>query len=299
MAENQTKFQVFLQEELDRYKGVYVPLKAGFLHRMLVKKAPCKMLHPNPEDVFCDPKVGPNYEIISRYEKEIWQEKRRSQQEYIKEPLIVEKMHPDGYMILNGHHRWAAAIRMALPTLPIKIVNLTHAIDIQRMIENAKHHKRVSLDLDEAVFLSDSNEQAEKTLSFPFNKLYRERLRRGVPALFHFLKANGYDIWVFTAKYYSMDYIQQYFKLFHLRIDGIVTGTCRKERSTEEEKKRLEALIANKYAETIHIDSNSLLRIHSATKDFEEFSLTGNPATWSQEVMEIIGALEKNESTNQ
>ena len=27
------------------------------------------------------------------------------------EPLIVEKVHPEGYMLLNGHHRWAAALK--------------------------------------------------------------------------------------------------------------------------------------------------------------------------------------------
>ncbi|MBP3241914.1 MAG: ParB N-terminal domain-containing protein [Oribacterium sp.] len=37
------------------------------------------------------------------------------------DPIIVEKMYPDGYMILNGHHRWAAATRLGLK----KVLSLT------------------------------------------------------------------------------------------------------------------------------------------------------------------------------
>ena len=44
----------------------------------------------------------------------------------VNEPIPVEKMYPEGYMILNGHHRWAAALRLGQPEIPVKIVNLTH-----------------------------------------------------------------------------------------------------------------------------------------------------------------------------
>ena len=30
--------------------------------------------------------------------------------ELLEDPIVVEKVHPDGYMILNGHHRWAASM---------------------------------------------------------------------------------------------------------------------------------------------------------------------------------------------
>ena len=66
MADNKTKFQAYLEDQIDRYKGVSVPVKTNLLERAFVKKARCKALHPNPEDEFCDLKIGPNYEIISK-----------------------------------------------------------------------------------------------------------------------------------------------------------------------------------------------------------------------------------------
>ena len=70
MAVQQTAFQQFLENEVNKVKGIYYPVKAGFLTQAFVRKAAPKKLHPNPGDEFCDPKIGPNYEIISGYEKQ-------------------------------------------------------------------------------------------------------------------------------------------------------------------------------------------------------------------------------------
>ena len=50
-----TVFQVFLDQEVNKVKGVYYPVKAGFPRRLLIKRVSCKKLHPNPEDEFCFP----------------------------------------------------------------------------------------------------------------------------------------------------------------------------------------------------------------------------------------------------
>ena len=296
MAQTKTPpFQDYLEEQLSRYKGVYVPVKTRFPIRVFIRRAATKALHPNPDDEFCDPKIGPNYGIISRYMEEIRDAQFHHDEPHFEEKLIVEKMRPDGYILVNGHHRWAAAYRTGLPSLPVKVVNLTHASDIRMMIENAKHDKRAALDLDEVVFVSDGDEAAEKQLPFPARRVYRERLRRGIPALFRCLKLHGYDIWVYTAKNYSMEYFRYMFKWYGVGIDNIITGVSRKDRLSEAEKKRLEALAANKYTHTLHLNRDSLLRVDSAGKSFEEFPLSGNPMTWSQEIMELVGRLDKNE----
>jgi ParB-like chromosome segregation protein Spo0J len=56
-------------------------------------------------------------------------------------------------MILNGHHRWGGAIQADMKTLPVRIVDLTQKKDIQEMLRNAGSNRRVTLDLDETVFL--------------------------------------------------------------------------------------------------------------------------------------------------
>ena len=60
-------FSEHLQEELKKYGGIMVPVKAGLAERLLLKKMPVTWLHPNPEDEFSWPEIGPNPGIINKY----------------------------------------------------------------------------------------------------------------------------------------------------------------------------------------------------------------------------------------
>ena len=301
MAEELTSFQALLKEEIDRVKGVYYPVRAGFLRRIACKKAGVRSLHPNPEDEFCVPEIGPSYAIIGRYQRQYADQRdqmpgpRHESESTIREPIIVQKARPDGYMILNGHHRWAAAIRAGFSTVKIKIVNLTQKADIHKMLETSRSDKRVSLDLDEVVFCTEQDAFAEKPLRFPLNRVYKERVRKGIPALLHSFQERDYDIWVYTAEYVSMEYIRYFFKHWNVRLTGIVTGTARKGDRTAA-LRELGKIIGAKYRSTIHIDNDLLIRSFSDTKEAEEYVLSGNPETWAQEIMEIVRKLAPHES---
>ncbi len=251
-----------------------------------MKKADCTKLHPNPDDEFSFPDIGPSYRIIGEYEKKI-RDAMRYGQDPVEEPLIVEKMYPDGYMIINGHHRWAAALRMGVKTIPVQVVNLAHEEDIDKMIKNSDNTMRVTFDFDEVIFVND-NRLSEKELSFPFSLFYKEKLKSGVPALFNFLIKKGYDIWVYSENYYSIDYIKALFNKYHASVSGIVTGTAKKNNMGAEAKKRIAEHIADKYKCTLHIDNDSILKTFSDSKEFEEYSLDCSEADWSKKIMETI-----------
>ena len=295
-----TDFQTFLNEEVNKVKGIYYPVKAGFLRRMLTKTAAIEKIHPNPGDEFCFPEIGPNYEIISGYVRDYNSLKGDlSARQYLKsgaaEPLMVEKTKPEGYMLLNGHHRWAAARRVGLEKVPIKIVDLTLEKDIRKMIGNASSDMRVTLDLDEVVFRPENDPYLEKPLLFPLNRIYRERIRLGVPALFNFLNSRRCDIWVYTARYCSLDDLKRLFRHYHMRVTGIVTGTARKINAGSKTGKEVEKMITACYRKTLHIDNELVLCTNRDTRAFEEHRLSGSAADWSREVMEIIGEMKQNE----
>lgn len=296
MSASKTSFQQWLEEEVNQVKGVYYPVKAGLLRRAFVKKAPLSKLHPNPNDEFCFPDIGPNYEIISGYERDYRNFIRSGESIHfakggISEPLEVEKTKPDGYMILNGHHQWAAAKRVGLERIAIHIVDLTQISDIRNMLKKTTSDRRVSLDLDEVVFQPEDDPNLEQGLSFPLNRIYKERLRLGIPALFYSLRAKGYDIWIYTSRYYSYDYLKLYFKHYHVEVTGIVTGTARKSQPGTWSVKEMEKLFEAQYNSTIHIDNEMVLRTFRGSQAFDEHPLSGSSATWSREVMDIIGEM--------
>ena len=286
-----TEFDKYIAEEIAKYNGVAFPLKSSTLRRLLVRTVSCKKLHPNPDDEFSMPNIGPNYSIISDYEKKMLSTADLSYDKYFRnDPLIVERMYPDGYMLLNGHHRWAAAIRTKQEKIAVEIVNLPHVKDIEKMIDNGKNDRRVSFDLDEVVFASPQD-TVEKGLSFPFNLFFKETLREGIPALFNFFTTNGYDIWVYTSKYYSMDHLSRLFNLYHVKVNGMVTGVARAEANLLQKQENFKNRIAEKYKYTLHIDRDSIVQIFGKGEDFNDYEINANNSNWSSEIMRIVSEI--------
>ncbi|MCR4657435.1 MAG: ParB N-terminal domain-containing protein [Lachnospiraceae bacterium] len=278
MAE--TRFEATLREKLEQQRGVYFPVKASLAERLLKTQASPEILLPNAEDEFCMSGIGPNYGIISGYEDKI-RDAQRKDQPVLDEPLIVEKMRPKGYLLINGHHRWAAALRMGIKKIPIKIVNLAQGMDIRKIINESDHDKRAVFDLDEVLLRSPDDPFLEKPLRFPYNLRFHKRIRLGVPALFYFLKQEGYDIWVYSANYYSYDDVKLLFRHYSAVIDGAITGM----RKRSQMQKKFGSILSGKYKTTLHIDNDSVLL---AQNNPEYYALNGNARDWSSEIMDVV-----------
>jgi hypothetical protein len=97
---------------------------------------------------------------------------------------------------------------------------------------------------------------------------------------------------VYTAGYYSADYIQRLFRKYGVHVTGAVTGTGRKTGDAGAVRKELEALITAKYPETVHIDDEVVLRIFSRTKQVEEYGLGQGPEAWSKRVIDVMETFE-------
>ena len=294
-----SEFDEFVQNDVKKQKGVYMPVQASLAERLTTRHLPMEKLHPNPDDEFAFPDIGPNYQIISKYVEDIMTAYRMKLEPFDDDPIIVEKLHPEGYLILNGHHRWAAAMRMHLKKIRVKIVNLALESDIKKIIEKSEHNKRATLDLDEVVFKSEDKKGLEKPLGFPYNLRYKQRLRLGIPALFYALSKRGYDIWVYSSNYYSIDDIRDFFRCYHVYVDGIITGLAKKNAQTNKKSNKIEKLMSSKYGITLHIDDDMLLRTKKQTAEFEEYKLDVPPEEWAKKAINIIEEIERNEKKKQ
>ncbi len=288
-----TQLDTFVAEDIAKQKGVSIPVHASLIERLLVRTAACSNLHPNADDEFSISSVGPSYRIINEYETK-FRDAMRMESRVFEEPLTVEKLRPKGYLILNGHHRWAAAMRCGLKRVPIKIINCATESDIKTILEKSKHDKRVAIDLDEVVFRpADYRYLEDKAFTFPLSLRFKQRIRLGIPGLFYYLAKNGYDIWVYAAEFYSIDDIQRFFKAYSVHVDGIITGMNKREQNSSESVARMRELINNKYSMTLHIDNETILQTHNKTKEFEEFAIQASEEEWSKKAIEIIEEIEK------
>ena len=297
MAAVKTEFTEFIANDIKKYEGVRLPLKSSLLRRAFVRWARCTNMHPNPDDEFCFPDIGPSYTIISDYENQMRGQMAHgySPWEKMEDRIMVERMYPEGYMIINGHHRWAAALRLALKKAPIKILNLVHEEDIVNIIERSKNDKRVTIDLNELVFVNEAECPAEKKLPFPASRRYRERIRLGFPALCRFLQAHGYDVWVFTSDFCSVDHIEGLLGRYHVKPDGIITASGRLEKTSEARKKHIKEIMKKKYVKTLNLYNDMVISIDGPSGDFDQIALDTTPADWSASVQDTVKKIEDNE----
>ena len=284
------KIKEYVNEELTKYDGIYLPVRAGFLEQLLVKKLSPNKLHPNPNDEFCSPDIGPNDGIIGKYLKQIRFNEQHSMPPF-DEPLIIEKMRPDGYMLLNGHHRWAAALMLNLKTVPVEVTNLIHKHDIIGRMEKSSRNKRASINLDDVVFCPNETEPAEKRLIFPFRKFFPERIRLGIPGLVYALQNAGYDVWIYTTGYASTDYLNHLFWYYKIKPDGIINGANRMNSGKDNDWENVKELMARKYRITLNIDMDAVSWIRSETKDFEMIYIDSKDGSWAQQVIAIVRKL--------
>lgn len=286
MINNDTELMKYILDDVQKYEGLRRFVKASIAERLFIKKRLTKSLHPNPEDEFSMPKIGPNFGIINNYCTKLTSSALGVQ---IWEPLMVEKMFPDGYMLLNGHHRWAAALKMNVKTVPVNIVNLTHAEDHMKMMAKTNNVKRITFDLDEVLCATEAHPKTEvqpKLRFGKFEKIFKERLRWGVPVLISKLQRMGYDVWVYTRTYNSVEYIQGFFKAYNVSVDGIINGAGRK----KDKKAELayKEMVAKKYTVVYHVDNESIVRIHPSDKSYEMIDLVASDEDWARKVMEVL-----------
>nr|WP_297766934.1 ParB/RepB/Spo0J family partition protein [uncultured Butyrivibrio sp.] len=289
MAMTNFEFKEYLKNELKKEVGMYVPVNTSRLQRLFYLETACTNLHPNPDDEFSFPEVGPSDRILSDYQRSYLDSMSKGFRPAI-EPLVVIRTHPSGFMLINGHHRWGAAMMAGVKKVPIKVVNMMLEEEIKDILKHSTHEKRVTLDLDEVVFRSNSDVLIEKKPALALGSQASRRMRLGIPALFRFLKKNGYDIWVFSANYYSIDDIRKFFRKYTVHVDGIITATAKKEVYNTEAAKNMKELITNKYKETVHIANDSLLITHGKGENFKDFELDPDDEGWAREIITILGS---------
>ena len=117
-----SSFYDYVQEDLEAYEGKREVVRASLFERLVVRRIAPEDMHVNPDDEFADPEIGPSDRIINEYMHELVRLYRDKEPIY-PSPIVVFKLASEGYMILNGHHRWAAAVRSGWGKLRAVIMN--------------------------------------------------------------------------------------------------------------------------------------------------------------------------------
>ena len=115
---------------------------------------------------------------------------------------------------------------------------------------------RISFDLDDVLFVSPKRYETEPAPHFPFNLLFKDRLRKGTVKLIHELQQRGFEVWVYTSSFRSEQYIRSLFQRYGVKIDQIVNGQRHEQEVQRGRKTRLPQKMPNLYHISLHVDDD-------------------------------------------
>lgn len=144
---------------------------------------------------------------------------------------------------------------------------------------------RVSFDLDEVLFVSPETHKTEPPLRFPLNRIYRERLRLGTPALVHSLQELGYEVWVYTSSFRSEKYIRKLFRCYGIRFDEIVNGTRHLEEVQKGHSQTLPQKLPNRYRISLHIDDEAIVCTMGRQYGYNVYQLDAQDDDWKEKII--------------
>ena len=154
---------------------------------------------------------------------------------------------------------------------------------------------RVSFDLDEVLFVSPKTHKTEPPLPFPLRSLYKERLRLGTPDLLRTLRAQGYEVWIYTSSFRSERYIRGLFRWYGVRLDGIVNGSRHQQEVQRGRREILPQKLPNRYHISLHIDDETVICSCAGHYGFRAYQLNAEDDTWKEKSLEEAARIRKME----
>lgn len=285
-------YKKYVLEDIKNHNVLFHPVKAPIYERIKAKMVDPKILHPNPEDEFAMENIGPNWEIEGNYEQ-IIRDNLSVDKDAFDEPLMGTKLDKGGYMLLNGHHRWMAALSVEVPKghavfkkyvnpkVPLKVVNVTVEEDIYKVVNKSNRHKCVTIDLDEVLLV-------DKQMKGLLGRVYKANLRDNASLLVREMHRMGFDVWAYTGSYLSEIYIRGLFKINKCNVDGVVNGVNGKGKSV-----KLRDIFRSKYKSIAHVDNSAITIVDTETRDYEILDIQADNDGWAAAVVEKITHFEK------
>jgi len=150
----------------------------------------------------------------------------------------------------------------------------------------------VSFDLDDTLFVSPDNFKVEDELWFPFNKIYKERLRLGTVSLLQELQDMGIKIWIYTTSFRSERYIRNLFRLYGIRLDSVVNGARHAKEVQGNKSEPMPSKYPGRYRIALHIDDDVSVLQNGRVYGFKVHLIGTQDDNWDKKILEQIRCIQ-------
>ncbi|SDB24925.1 hypothetical protein SAMN02910298_01248 [Pseudobutyrivibrio sp. YE44] len=159
------------------------------------------------------------------------------------------------------------------------------------MQKNISDKMRVSFDLDEVLFVYPKTHKIEEPPMFPFNMIFKERLRLGTPELIKELQRQDYEVWVYTSSYRSIRYITTLFRLYGVRFDGIINANRHLQDVQRDKKKLLPQKMPPYYHISLHVDDEKVICSQAQQYGYYAYHLDEEDPEWKEKILKYAGEI--------
>lgn len=147
---------------------------------------------------------------------------------------------------------------------------------------------RISFDLDEVLFVNPETHKTEPPLKFPFNIIFRERVRLGTVDLIKRLHKEGFEVWIYTSSFRSIGYIKVLFACYRIRFDGIINGQRHLQEVQGHRKEKLPQKMPGRYRISLHIDDEAIVMTHGKYYGFNVLLMNEPDDQWTDKIMQRV-----------
>jgi hypothetical protein len=133
--------------------------------------------------------------------------------------------------------------------------------------------------------------KVEDALKFPYNRIFKERLRLGTVELLSKIRNSGISLWIYTTSFRSEKYIKSLFKHYGIKIDHVING---QRHQNEVQQNRLEPMPSKypaKYRIDLHVDDDISVAQNGKTYGFRVFLVNNDSVDWCADLWEEINRI--------
>lgn len=154
---------------------------------------------------------------------------------------------------------------------------------------------KISFDLDETLFVDPAEVPTEPELKFPYNKIYKDKLRKGAVELLTEINNSDTELWIYTTSNRTDRYIRGIFKHYGIRIDSIVNA-----KRHEAEVARGRANFPSKYPSVyridLHVDDERSVYENGIAYGFRVYHITNDDTDWSDNIRKELRRIRRNQN---
>lgn len=149
----------------------------------------------------------------------------------------------------------------------------------------------ISFDLDDTLFVSPDNFKTETELRFPWNKIYKERLRFGTISLLKELQQQGIQVWIYTTSFRSERYIRGLFDHYGIKLDYVVNGARHAKEVQGNKTEPMPSKYPGKYRIDLHIDDDVSVVQNGRAYGFNVHLIGAPDDSWDKKVLDKISSI--------